>query len=67
MRITVEALKVGQAFTTIQKTPYQNTHSGIAVHIRYAGNYTIITTVNGESHRIHNGQIVECQNGNAFL
>jgi hypothetical protein len=67
MRITVDNLKVGQAFTTIQATPYQNVHSGIAVAIRYAGNYTIITTANGGFHRIHNGHIVECQNGNVFL
>jgi hypothetical protein len=67
MRITVDNLKVGEAFSTIQKTPYQNVHSGIAVAIRYAGNYTIITTVDGEWHRIHNGHIVEATNGSVTV
>jgi metal-dependent hydrolase (beta-lactamase superfamily II) len=67
MKITVDNLKVGDAFTMPLVNPLGNVHSGIVESIRYAGNYTIIHTVNGGFHRIHNGHIVECQKGSVIL
>lgn len=54
----VEALKVGDTFTTSPANPYSIPFSGTVAKIETPGNYIIVTTREGGWHRIHRGHTV---------